>query len=64
MKNSIYIICLILFISAFFSSSLVAQELPPSFGGGVNDTVDGPISGLVFLGVVIGSLIGYKKLKK
>lgn len=64
MKKSIYKISLFVFVMLLFTKTLVAQD-PPGFGEGVDDTtVTGPISGLVFLGIVIGAVFGYRKLKE
>jgi len=57
--------CLFLALAIGFTNSIFAQ-LPPGFGDtSVDDTSSpAPISGLVALGVIVGSFIGYKKLKK
>lgn len=65
MKNSIYKISLFLFIIMFCTMTLSAQTNPPGFSEGVDDTtVTGPISGLVFLGIIFGAVFGYRKLKE
>ena len=38
--------------------------MPPGFDTGVDDgSTAAPISGLITLGVIIGAIVGYKKLK-
>jgi len=58
-------ICLVLVLVIGFTHSIFAQ-LPPGFGDTTIDDTSSPapISGLVTLGVIIGAIIGYKKLKK
>jgi len=65
MKNIIFKFNLLLILLVISASEAFAQ-LPPGFGDtSVDDTTaPAPISGLVVLGVIVGTLIGYKKLKK
>lgn len=64
MKNIIFKLSLTLVMIITFSTNVLAQ-LPPNFDTAVDDTSSpAPISGLVALGLIVGSFIGYKKLRK
>ena len=63
MKNSKFKIFATLIMLMVITAYSYAQT-PPSFGPSVDDTtVNGPISGLVALGIIAGAVLGYKKLK-
>jgi len=64
MKNIVLKISLVFAVIACTTSEIYAQ-LPPGFGDtSVDDTTaPAPISGLVALGVIVGAVIGYKKLR-
>lgn len=63
MKNiSIRLIVLLIFVITF--SNTVMAQLPPGFGDtSVDDTTPAPISGLLAFGIIVGAVIGYRKLK-
>jgi len=65
MKNIVLKLSLIVVTLMSVTSEIFAQ-LPPGFGDtSVDDTTaPAPISGLVALGVLVGTFIGYKKLRK
>ncbi len=64
MKNISFKFTVLLIFVITFSNTVMAQ-LPPGFGDTTIDDTSSPapISGLVALGVVVGAVIGYKKLK-
>ncbi len=63
MKNISFKLIIILIFVITFSNTVMAQ-LPPGFGDTTIDDTSSPapISGLIALGVVVGAVIGYKKL--
>ncbi len=65
MKNIKFKFLALLTLVTCFSNTVMAQ-LPPGFGDTTIDDTSSPapISGLVVLGVVVGAVIGYKKLEK
>lgn len=63
MENILNKIIYFFVIFIFFINYCLAQ-LPPGFDTGVDDgSTAAPISGLITLGVIIGAIVGYKKLK-
>ena len=58
----------IIIIALFITCFTVIGFAQPNFGGNngsftPNDAEPTPLSGLVFLGIAAGAVIGYKKLK-
>lgn len=54
----------LLFLSLFFIASFAIAQ-PPGFGDEEpNDAEPTPISSLIGMGLVIGSYIGFKKIRK
>ena len=63
LSNKKYIVLLVIIVIAAFNSDLFAQiELPGD--GDVDDVPPAPIHGFIAIAAVIGSYIGYRKLKK
>ncbi len=65
MKNIKFKFLALLTLVICFSNTVMAQ-LPPGFGDTTIDDTSSPapISSLVVLGVVVGAVIGYRKLSK
>ena len=55
------ILCLMIFPTVGFGQGSLEDAL--GFTETVNDVPEAPISGLVALGLVVGSFFGYKKIK-
>jgi len=54
-----------LFFIFIFSVYASAQNLPPAFDPNVDDnTSNAPISELIYLGLAVGTALGYKYRKK